>query len=122
MSRSRRFAALGAAWQVWRSARSPGGLSLGDRFAAAPRMALATLTGRYSGLAKARLGFFALAVAYILSPVDLLPEAAFWVFGVADDIGVAAWLAGDVLLETDRFLTWERERGRVLRGEVVEPG
>lgn len=36
--------------------------------------------------------FLAAAVAYLLSPVDLFPELAFWLFGVADDL-VLLWLA-----------------------------
>ncbi len=39
----------------------------------------------------------AAAVAYLLSPVDLLPELAFWLFGVADDL-VLLWLALRYLL------------------------
>ena len=34
----------------------------------------------------------ALAVAYLVSPVDLVPEIAYWLFGVADDLAVV-WLA-----------------------------
>jgi uncharacterized membrane protein YkvA (DUF1232 family) len=83
-------------------------------------MALATLTGSYRGLARSRLGLFALAVVYIVSPVDLLPEAGLWVLGTVDDIGVAAWLVGALLLETDRFLDWERLQSRVVPGEVLD--
>ncbi len=34
----------------------------------------------------------ACAVAYLLSPVDLVPELAFWLLGVGDDL-VLLWLA-----------------------------
>lgn len=85
-------------------------------------MAVATLRGAYTGLDRTRLGFFALAVAYIISPVDFMPEAALWFIGVVDDIGVAMWLAGALLVETDRFLAWEIERARVVPGEVLQNG
>lgn len=39
--------------------------------------------------AKVLLG---LAFAYLLSPVDLVPEIAFWLVGVADDVALL-WLA-----------------------------
>jgi uncharacterized membrane protein YkvA (DUF1232 family) len=119
VTKARRFAAAAAVWRVLRNARRPDGPGLGERLAATPRLALATLTGRYGGMARGRLALFALAAAYVVSPVDLMPEAAFWVVGYADDVGVAAWLTGALLLETDRFLDWERTQTRVVPGEVV---
>jgi len=120
VARRRWIAAFAALWRVVRASRRPDSPGLGERLAAAPRMAVATMTGSYRGLARGRLGIFALAVVYIVSPVDLLPEAGLWVFGTVDDIGVAAWLVGALLLETDRFLDWERLRSRVVPGEVLD--
>jgi uncharacterized membrane protein YkvA (DUF1232 family) len=51
------------------------------------------------------------AAIYIVSPIDFIPELVFGVFGLIDDAAVAAWLAGALLSETERFLTWERNRG-----------
>ena len=109
-----------------RGAQRPGAPSVGERFAALPRMAGATLTGRYPGLGRGRLLVMLAGVLYLVSPVDLVPEALLLVFGLADDALVAAWLAGTVLAETERYLAWEgtgREgTGRpVVRGEVVIP-
>ena len=39
--------------------------------------------------------------------------------GLVDDAFVVAWLAGTVLLETERFLEWERQRHDVVPGQVV---
>jgi uncharacterized membrane protein YkvA (DUF1232 family) len=107
---ARRLVTFSAVARVLRDARRPGSPGLGERFAALPRLLRAAASRRYHGLATGRLALMALAVAYILSPIDLMPEALFWVFGVADDAAVAAWLAGAVLLETDRFLVWERAK------------
>ena len=41
-----------------------------------------------------RVAMMALATAYVISPIDLIPEAIFLVFGLADDAVVVAWLAG----------------------------
>ena len=72
----------------------------------------AILTGRYDG--KARLAGMALAGAYIVSPIDFVPEAFLLWFGLVDDAAIAVWLAGAVLSETERFLTWERGRDEAM--------
>ncbi len=42
-----------------------------------------------------------LAVFYILSPLDLLPEALLGPLGWLDDLGVLAWAARQVLFKRD---------------------
>ncbi|MGQ0576302.1 MAG: YkvA family protein [Pseudonocardia sp.] len=108
----RRIAAFTALWRALRGA--PGGPGLVTRLAAVPRMLRAGLTGRYPGLGTGRLALFALAVAYLVSPVDLVPELFLTLLGLTDDAVVALWLGGAFLAETDRFLGWERERPVVL--------
>lgn len=56
------------------------------------------------------------ATAYIVSPIDLLPEIPLAIFGLADDAVMVTWLAGSVLAETDRFLEWEARRSSVIPG------
>jgi|SRR5688572_18155420 len=94
-----------------------GGPSVGKRVAALPRMIKASAKGEYDG--GMRVAMMAAATAYVVSPVDFIPEAALFVFGLADDAVMIAWLAGSVLSETARFLEWERERAAVLPGSVV---
>ena len=72
--------------------------------APAPRSAV---TGAYPGLGRGRLALMAAALVYIVSPIDLVPESFLLVLGLADDVAVAAWLTAALLVETDRFLTWE---------------
>ena len=45
------------------------------------------------------------AVAYVVSPIDLIPELALSVFGLADDAVVVSWIAAD-----------RRQRDRVVPG------
>lgn len=125
LGRATAFAAL---WKTVRGRRRPDAPPVGAQLAAMPRLITATLTGRYAGLERRRLLLMALAAAYVLSPVDLLPEGFLLLFGIADDAVVLAWLAGAVLSETEAFLAWEadgapsdaRERsGRVVPGEVI---
>jgi uncharacterized membrane protein YkvA (DUF1232 family) len=116
MPRLGRKAAFGALWTVLRGAR--GGPTLGTRLSALPRMLRATFTGRYDG--KGRVAAMLLAVLYVVSPIDLIPEAFFAFFGLADDAFVAVWLAGALLSETERFLVWERRRTQVIDGQFGE--
>ena len=91
---------------------SRGGPSLGKRLAALPRMIRATARGEYDG--GMRVAMMAAMTAYVVSPIDILPEAALLIFGLADDAVMITWLAGTVLSETERFLEWEKERDRVV--------
>jgi uncharacterized membrane protein YkvA (DUF1232 family) len=94
-----------------------GGPSIGKRIAALPRMIKASVKGNYDG--GMRVAMMAAATAYVVSPVDVVPEAFLFVFGLADDAVMIAWLAGSVLSETERFLEWEKARETILPGSVV---
>lgn len=89
-----------------------GGPSISKRLAALPRMLKATAKGEYDG--GLRIALMAAATAYVVSPIDLVPEAFLWVLGLADDAVMITWLAGTVLSETERFLEWEKRRDRIV--------
>jgi uncharacterized membrane protein YkvA (DUF1232 family) len=107
------------AWTALLRVFKPGTPGLGRRLAAVPRMIAATVRGEYDG--GSRLAMMAVAGMYIVSPIDAVPEAFFLLFGLLDDAAVAAWFAGAILDETERFLDWERQRATVIPGETV-PG
>ncbi|MFY1697784.1 YkvA family protein [Solwaraspora sp. WMMD791] len=113
LKRAAAFAALGRAL----TAGTRSGPSLGRRLAAVPRMIRATMRGDYDG--GLRLALMTAAVAYVASPVDLVPEAFLMLLGIVDDALVVTWLAGSVLAETERFLDWETRRESVVPGQVV---
>lgn len=110
----RRLAAFRALWRAVSQGRRPGSPGVGDRLRALPRMVTAAVSGRYADLGRGRLALFALAIAYLVSPVDLVPEVFLGLLGLTDDAVVALWLAGAFLAETDRFLDWERTRPTVV--------
>ncbi|MFZ1372595.1 MAG: DUF1232 domain-containing protein, partial [Nostocoides sp.] len=83
---------------------------LAVRAGALPRLVRAMRSGEYRGMTLARLGLLGVAAAYILSPVDLMPEGFLAVFGLADDALVLSWLAAALITETDSFLDWESAR------------
>ncbi len=113
LKRSAAFAALARAL----AAGTRGGPSLGTRLAALPRMIRATARGEYDG--GLRLAMMAAATAYVVSPVDAVPELLLTVFGLIDDAVMITWLAGSVLSETERFLEWETRRSSVIPGHVT---
>ncbi|MEH0819016.1 MULTISPECIES: YkvA family protein [unclassified Micromonospora] len=113
LKRSAAFTALARALM----AGARGGPSLGQRLAALPRMIKATTRGEYDG--GLRLAMMTAATAYVLSPVDVVPELFLTVFGLVDDAVMVTWLAGSVLAETERFLEWEARRGSVIPGQMI---
>jgi uncharacterized membrane protein YkvA (DUF1232 family) len=63
---------------------------------------------RYDGLRRVTL--MAVALLYVVWPLELIPELLLGPVGLIDDAVVIGWLAGAVLSETGRFLEWERRR------------
>ena len=107
---ARRLTAVRLIWQVVTRRRAAGSPGLADRVGALPRLTLGALTGRYPVLTRGRLALIVLAVAYLVSPVDALPELLLGPDGLLDDGVVALWLGGALMVETERFLAWERSR------------
>jgi uncharacterized membrane protein YkvA (DUF1232 family) len=102
----RRTAAFTALWKALLANRE--GPSIGTRMAAVPRLVWHTVMGRYDGAARLLMIFGGLI--YVVSPIDLLPEALLLIPGLIDDAFVFAWLVGAILSETERFLQWEAGR------------
>ena len=101
---------------------NPGTPDFGKRLAAMPRLIKATAKGEYDG--GLRLFLMAAASLYILSPLDAIPELIFLFVGLIDDAFVIAWLIGALMSETERFLEWEKSKGRgpsVIAATVAEP-
>lgn len=100
-----------------RKASAPGAPSLAARMSAIPRMVKASVSGEYDGASPVRLAALAAAAAYVVSPIDLLPEALLPVLGYVDDAVVLAWFAGALVQDTDDFLAWERRGKGTIPGE-----
>ncbi|GAA1996029.1 hypothetical protein GCM10009799_23180 [Nocardiopsis rhodophaea] len=120
MRKSNRAAAGAAAWRIVQEGTKPGKPSVFARAGAIPRMVGKRLRGQYTELPASRLVMFLVAIAYIASPVDLVPELFIPVLGLADDIGVVLWLTSSVLGETERYLEWERRSTPYVQGKVVD--
>ena len=120
-STGRKAAAAAAA----AAAMSDGPTGFMARVGSIPRMVRDVLRGDFDGLSRGRLLMMVLAVLYIVSPVDLLPEAILTIPGLADDAAVAAWLVASLLGATSAYRLWENgqvstsDDPRVVPGEVI---
>jgi uncharacterized membrane protein YkvA (DUF1232 family) len=103
----KRFAQVGALLKAMRPVMEPGSPGFQERAGSVPRLVRATLDGRYTGISKGRLVLMLAATGYIVSPLDLIPEAVVPILGIADDALVLSWLATRFVEETERFLEWE---------------
>lgn len=95
------FIALG------RALFSRGGPGIFRRLGALPRLIGARYRGEYRGVAWGRLIAMAVAVVYLVSPIDFIPEAVFSFLGLTDDGVVLLWVVGAVFDEAERYLAWE---------------
>ncbi len=121
MKKNPRRAAFFAATAT--AAASDGPLGFTERLASIPRMALDVLLGRYDGTSRGRLLLMVMAALYIVSPVDLLPEALLTLPGLADDAVVAGWLVASLFGATTGYAAWRDSRiPRPAPGANVVPG
>lgn len=112
-----RWAAMRRISDALQDAVGPGGPTIATRVACLPRMTKAVARGEYTDVSAGHLALLAAAAAYVVSPVDLLPEALVGVVGLADDAVVLAWLARTLAHDTDGFLEWEKRRRDTIKGE-----
>jgi uncharacterized membrane protein YkvA (DUF1232 family) len=85
---------------------SEGPLSFGQRVASLPGLVRDTVNGQYDGLGRGRLAMMVVALVYIVSPVDVLPEALLTLPGMMDDAAVAAWLIASLVGATTAYQAW----------------
>ena len=105
------------AWRALLRVFKPDTPGFWRRVGAVPRMIGATLRGRYDG--GSRLTMMFVSGLYIVSPIDLVPEGILMFIGLVDDAAVAAWFAGALMDDTERFLAGEKGRERVIPGEYA---
>ena len=92
-----------------------------ERAAALPRLVRAARQGAYPDLPKSRMALWVLALVYLVSPIDILPELL-PIIGVADDAGVAVWLLTSVSTAAGLYLGRERDQQRRRDQLGREPG
>jgi uncharacterized membrane protein YkvA (DUF1232 family) len=88
-----------------------------ERARALPRLLRETRQGTYADLPKSRVTLWLVAVVYLISPIDILPDLL-PVIGVTDDAGVAVWLLTSVSTAAGLYLRRERDH---LPGTTSDP-
>lgn len=101
------------------AALSEGPMSFGQRVASVPSLVRDTLGGRYDGLGRGRLAMMLVALIYIVSPVDFVPEAFLTIPGLMDDAAVAAWLIAALMGATTAYRAWDG--GAPVQGIPADP-
>jgi uncharacterized membrane protein YkvA (DUF1232 family) len=86
-----------------------------QRAKALPRLWKAWRSGNYPELPRSQVVLWAVALVYVVSPIDLLPEFL-PVIGVTDDAGVLVWLLSSLSIASGAFLRWEKNHGDPSRG------
>lgn len=101
-----------------------GRASLADKLRAIPAMVRDVLSGRWAGVGRLRIVASLIALLYVLSPLDLIPEALLGPFGLGDDLAIAtlaiASLFGAAEQWLDRTPTSEFDNGDVVEGVVLD--
>lgn len=80
-----------------------------DRAKALPRLLRDVRRGTYADLPKSRTFLWVLALVYLVSPIDILPDVL-PIIGVTDDAGLAVWLLTSVSTAAGLYLSKEREQ------------
>lgn len=118
-SASMRWGAFRSLATAFRTATRPGTPGVGARLTSLPRLVKATARGEYFGTTRGRLLMLVGALLYVVSPIDLVPELFLPILGLGDDALVISWIAASLVNETESFLSWERDRDRTVRGDVI---
>lgn len=80
-----------------------------ERAQALPRLLRDVRRGAYADLPKSKTFLWLLALVYLISPIDILPDLL-PVIGVTDDAGVVVWLLTSVSTAAGLYLRREREQ------------
>lgn len=103
-----------------RAIRAHGGrISLLDRLRATPAMLKDVFTGRWAGISRLRALASILALVYVVSPLDFIPEMFLGPFGFGDDLALAAFGVASLFNASEQWL--DDQLGRVQAdADIVE--
>lgn len=85
------------------------------RARAVPAMIVSTARGRNPVLPRYQLALWLLALVYVVSPVDFIPDFL-PLLGIGDDIGVGTWLLTSLYAESGNYLAAKEQGSEVEAG------
>lgn len=108
-----------------RAIRAHGGrISLMDRLRATPSMLFDVFAGRWRGISRGRALASILALVYVVSPLDFIPEIFLGPFGLGDDLALAAFGVASLFNASEKWLDDQLARvpaeGEVIEGVVID--
>ncbi|MBX9853017.1 MAG: DUF1232 domain-containing protein [Cytophagaceae bacterium] len=74
------------------------------------RMGKMTFSGEYDGIPKSKVILGFVAFAYLISPIDLLPDFLPFI-GFVDDAALMIWFIKEAAEEVEKFEKWEGTHG-----------
>lgn len=80
------------------------------------RMSELILKGKYRPMKMRNLLIGFLALIYLISPIDIIPEIAFGPFGLIDDMVILAFALKKIHKEILNFLEWENKKQVLIEG------
>ncbi len=99
---------------------------LGQRLAAVLPMLRDAFTGRWAGAPRGRLVAGLAGLVYVVSPLDILPEALLGPFGLGDDLAIAVVAVAALLSAAEDWLDGRDavpaadQAGDVITGVVLD--
>lgn len=78
-------------------------------------MIASTARGRNPALPRYQLALWLLALVYVVSPVDFIPDFL-PLLGIGDDIGVGTWLLTSLYAESGNYLAVKEQRSELEAG------
>lgn len=106
----RRLAPVRAARRASAAGGEVGGGPL-RRVRAVPTMIAKSWRGEYPELSRFQTLVWLVALVYVISPVDIVPEFL-PLIGITDDIGVGAWLLSTLYAEAGTYVGQQRSASR----------
>lgn len=98
----------------WRNRNEYERIFTREKISAFFRMIPLMLRGDYKPKKKRNLLIAVAAVAYLISPLDIIPELVFGPIGLIDDFAILLFAVRKLEKEVMNFLAWEDEQKNIL--------
>lgn len=99
---------------IWRNRNEYEQIFTREKIYAFSRMIPLMIKGDYRPKKRRNLFFGVVALAYLISPIDIIPEIIFGPFGLIDDFAILFFAIRRIEKEVINFLAWEETQKNIL--------